>query len=718
MKRGRQVRAPLPRNFEDQNSEFRIEKTGSDSANRRSFSSFSIRNSNLRNSVAYLVFFLLLITAPLGAFSIEDILSAPSPYELIAAKGRLAWAMNERGARNVWTAEGPKFEPRQLTKFQGDDGVDLGELTFSADGQWIAFTRGGDLETNGESPNPASAAQTPPQEVWTISLRDGSVRKIGEGSEPRISGSRVAFVAKKQLMLAPLDGSAKPEALIAATGLRNTLRWSPDGTKIAFVAQRKEHGFVGVVDVERKTVRYLDPSVDRDVGPVWSPDSKQVAFIRIPARAEILAFAPQRGGRPWSIRVADAATGKGRELWRADEGKGSVFRGTDSDDALFWLAGHRVVFPWEKDGWTHLYSIAVSGGAPKLLTPGEFEVENVGSDGRTIVYTSNEGDIDRRHVWKSDGASKPVALTTGKSIKWDPVIVDGSVACFRSDATHPGRPMVVGKGDLIEPAVPKDLVEPQPVIFAASDGLPIHGQLFLPRSGAAKHPAIVFFHGGSRRQMLLGWHYMGYYANAYAMNQYLASRGYVVLSVNYRSGIGYGMEFREALGYGTRGASEVADVTGAALYLRTRPDVDPKRIGAWGGSYGGYLVAFALAKSSELYAAGVDIHGVHDWSSEIKVWAPSWDPAKNEELGRLAWQSSPLAYVDTWRSPVLLIHGDDDRNVAFTETIHLAEELRKRNVDVELMVLPDEVHDFLLHRSWIAVYTAAAEFFDRVMARP
>src|SRR2546430_864945 len=154
-----------------------------------------------------LVLLLFLAAAPLGAVTIEEILGAPFCYELIAAKGRIAWATNDRGARNVWTAEGPKFEPRQLTKFSGDDGIDLGELTFSDDGQWLAFARGGDLETNGENPTPASAAQTPPQEVWTISLRDGAVRKIAEGSEPRIQGTRVAFTAKKQLMLAPLDGS-------------------------------------------------------------------------------------------------------------------------------------------------------------------------------------------------------------------------------------------------------------------------------------------------------------------------------------------------------------------------------------------------------------------------------------------------------------------------------------------------------------------------------
>src|SRR5439155_2584920 len=162
-------------------------------------------------------------------------------------------------------------------------------------------------------------------------------------------------------------------------------------------------------------------------------------------------------------------------------------------------------------------------------------------------------------------------------------------------------------------------------------------------------------------QMLLGFHYGDYYTKAYAMNQYLANHGYVVLAVNYRSGIGYGMKFREAENYGTRGASEVNDVIGAALYLRSRSDVDPDRIAARGGSYAGYLTAFALAKASNLYSAGVDMHGVHDWNNEIKDWERNYDPRAAGELARLAWQSSPMAYVDSWRSPVLLIQGDDDR---------------------------------------------------------
>ncbi len=157
------------------------------------------------------------------------------------------------------------------------------------------------------------------------------------------------------------------------------------------------------------------------------------------------------------------------------------------------------------------------------------------------------------------------------------------------------------------------------MIFKAEDGWQIHGQLFEPKTeGRAprppNRPALIFIHGGSIRQMMLGFHYMDYYHNAYAMNQYLASRGYVVLSVNYRTGIMYGRHFREPHDGGPRGGAEYKDIVAAGRYLQTLPNVDPKKIGLWGGSYGGYLTAMGLARNSDLFAAGVDSHGVHDWS--------------------------------------------------------------------------------------------------------
>jgi dipeptidyl aminopeptidase/acylaminoacyl peptidase len=282
------------------------------------------------------------------------------------------------------------------------------------------------------------------------------------------------------------------------------------------------------------------------------------------------------------------------------------------------------------------------------------------------------------------------------------------------------------------------LVTPKQVIFKAANGWEIHGQLFEPKtdpsvdagdspaknppqpragSRSIRHvhtgprPALIFIHGGSIRQMMLGFHYMDYYHNAYAMNQYLASRGYVVLSVNYRTGIMYGRHFRETTDGGPRGGGEYKDIVAAGKYLQTLPNVDPKRIGLWGGSYGGYLTAMGLAHDSDLFAAGVDMHGVHDWSAfkeEIPADAPDHDAAV-----KLAFQSSPNSAIATWRSPVLLIQGDDDRNVDFSQTVDVLQRLRAQKVHVEELIFPDEIHGFLMWKSWIAAYGATEDFFAR-----
>jgi dipeptidyl aminopeptidase/acylaminoacyl peptidase len=216
--------------------------------------------------------------------------------------------------------------------------------------------------------------------------------------------------------------------------------------------------------------------------------------------------------------------------------------------------------------------------------------------------------------------------------------------------------------------------------------------------------------------MLLGFHDRGYYHNAYGLNQLMASRGYAVLAVNYRSGIGYGLDFREAEEYGAEGASEVRDVLAAGLFMAARPEVDPERIGLWGGSYGGYLTAQGLVHAPELFAAGVDIHGVHDWNVAIRNFVPSYEAEHDPDRAERAFRSSPMSRIDRWEDPVLLIHGDDDRNVAFSETVDLVRELRRRGVPHETLVFPDEVHGFLLHRNWIVAYEATVDFFDRRLA--
>jgi dipeptidyl aminopeptidase/acylaminoacyl peptidase len=230
----------------------------------------------------------------------------------------------------------------------------------------------------------------------------------------------------------------------------------------------------------------------------------------------------------------------------------------------------------------------------------------------------------------------------------------------------------------------------------------------------------VYLHGGPPRQMLLGWHYMGYYSNDYALNQYLASRGFIVLAVNYRLGIGYGRDFQFPAKAGPRGASEYQDVQAGGRYLQSLADVDTRRVGVYGGSYGGYLTAMALARNSDLFAVGVDIHGVHDWLGQgeaSKVFRRErYESAPDlKEAIDMMWTSSPASDLSAWRSPVLFIHGDDDRNVSIAQTVDLVQRLRKTGVHQEELVLVDETHSIQRYANELRMNAAVAEFLERYL---
>jgi dipeptidyl aminopeptidase/acylaminoacyl peptidase len=633
-------------------------------------------------------------------------------------------------------ADGKGYISRQLTRYADDDGQQINSAQWTPDTAGIVYVRGADAEGERHPvPNPAWFPMGARQQLWFVSAEGGEPRLLAEGHEPAISpdGKHLAYVLRGQVWMMQLDElPAKPQQLLQTRGTASSLRWSPDGLRLAFVSHRSDHSFICVYSLPAHSLAYLDPSSDLDSNPTWSPDSTRIAFMRIPPDKNTRLYGPHRTALPWSIRVVDTASGNAHEVWQAAEGVGSAFRGTESPDQLNWVMGGRIVFPWEGEGWLRLYAVPVAGGAARELTHGvNFEVAHVSLSGdrKTLVFDSNQLDVDRRHAWQvtftADGSNSDAhAVTHGEGIETQPVVAsDGTIAVLRSDVRVPLRAAVVTGDNIVDlapQAIPADFpgarfVTPQPVLFPAADGLELHGQLFLPAGIAPgeRHPAMVFFHGGSKRQMLLGWNSMEYYSNAYAMNQYLASLGYIVLSVNYRGGTGYGLNFREALNYGASGGSEYNDVIGAGLYLKNRPDVDGARIGAWGGSWGGYLTAMALARASDLFAAGVDMHGVHDWRVDVPTLGPDSDPNEQANVMRVAFESSPIAFVSTWRSPVLLIHGDDDHEVSFSETGELAEALRRQKVDFEELIFPDEGHAFLLRRDWVRAYNASVDFLGR-----
>lgn len=649
--------------------------------------------------------------------NLADALAMPVASGLTGAPDAaiFAWIENVAGVRNVWVKDARR-PARQITAFTHDDGQQLYDLALNRDGSSLAFVQGGDDEFPDRGlPNAGSALAAPRQQIFLLALEAGQPVLVGEGHSPVFApdARKLAYTKQGEIWTWEQSGGARKVATVA--GEVSRLQWSPDGRLLLFVDNRDNHSFVALLDLSEGRLRYLDPGLGFSVEPVFSPSGQEVAFIRY---VDPPAGAAPASGPYWSIRIANAATGEARQLWSPPAGMGGRYMGTRSRN-LFWSADGQIIFPWEKSGWLHPYAIDAKGGPPRELTPGAFEVETflLGPDRRSLVYAANAGGLDRRHVWRRPlGTGSPTQVTAGDGIESFPTFAGEALAVIATDATHPAFPALASAG--LEPlghkVTARGFVAPEPVQFRAEDGILVHGQLFRGR-GSGKRPGLVYVHGGPRRQMLLGFHPSGYYSNAYIMNQHLAAQGYDVLAVNYRSGTGYGQAFRDAPGIARQGASEYRDILAAGRWLAAQPDVDPARIGIWGGSWGGYLTALALARNSDLFAAGVDFHGVH---SLLRSVPNSLSPDAQAAARQLQWDASPMSAIDRWRSPVLLIHGDDDRNVDFAQSLLLVPELAARGIPYKELVFPNERHGFFRHANWLTSYRAMDAFLrENVMMK-
>ncbi len=415
-------------------------------------------------------------------------------------------------------------------------------------------------------------------------------------------------------------------------------------------------------------------------------------------------------------------TGATRTLWTT-RGPAITLGMDDPEGALRWSSDNELAFYSEDDGWGRLYALPASGGAPSAITPAGCEVAESEKSGEALFVIHNCADRDTRQLSLFD----PVTGSARALSQADPVIahaaVGGSYAAIVGASANQAPLLRIldlksGQTRLAENYVdygytsPLTSAPPQEVHLVSLDGMTFTGQLFTP-STPGRHPALVYVHGGPQRQMFPAFHYMGYYASDYAVNRRLAEQGYEVLAINYRSGIGYGQMFRDAPGRAWRDATEYRDVLAAGQWLAARSDVDPSKIGIWGGSYGGLLAGQALARNSDLFKAGVGIHGVYDWSwpSPVKGHlSPSTYFGVDEKDRDQARAASPVGHLDGWRSPVLLIHGDADMNVDVVETVDLAQRLRERGVDVRTLIFPGEAHDFIRHSAWVRLWRSMDSF--------
>ena len=683
----------------------------------------------------------LQILAQSNSFSSFKSYNFPTELCAAASGSKIAWALDEQGKRNVYVAEGPAFKPRKLTNFLKDDGQEITSLSISGDGKWVVFVRGGDHGANWEQVlplNPSFELIPFTVKVASIPFDGGETNYLSEGDAPVISpdNKTVAFIKGGQAWVAPINAATTAKNLFTTRGTVGSLEYSAVDSSLLFVTTRTDHSIIGIYTNATTPIKWVAPSFNFDSAPNWSPDGKNIVFVRRPGAGGAPDSLLVKKHIPWSIYTADITTNKAILLWKAPATLRGSVPTTDGSYNLHWAANDKIVFLSYQDGWPHLYTIAAGGGKEKLLTPGNLMCEHIklSVDKKYLTFSANTGkdklDIERRHAVKvSVDKTDMQVLTNGSGLEWAPVLTNDNNTLAFISATAQLPPIVAilqlnGSGnttqllgEALTPAIfPKDkLITPTQVIFKSADGITVHADLFLPKGGTGKKPAIVYVHGGPPRQMLLGWHYSDYYSNAYACNQYLASLGFVVLAVNYRLGVGYGYEFNQPKNAGAAGASEYLDIKAAGEWLQTQGFVEASKIGIYGGSYGGYLTAMALAKDSKLFAAGVDIHGVHDWASRsglLTAYTDKYEKAPDlDKALKIAWLSSPVAYINTWKSPVLIIHADDDRNVQFNESVDLIKRLEKQHIPYETIMIVDDTHHWMKWDNAVKVYGAVANFF-------
>lgn len=678
----------------------------------------------MRHCILTLLSVLISFSIQSQEIKLEQLIGASYSSDLTVSDDRnsIAWVENKNGVRTIYTANIPKLEPVSIFTTNMDDGQVISNIKFDQSNEYLFFVHGSAPNKNGKAANPASFAIYPTRQLKRINLKTGDIKELGDYSSYFLLKDSGNLLLQKGNQLSELDVSTgSTKTLVKMRGNFNHVSLDVEGKRILFSSGRGDHGYIGMYTIGEDRIHWISPSVDSDIFPVWSPNEDKVAFIRMRGSTKGQLY-NLTGGRSFSILIHDLNSEETNTIWESASDDGG-FVHYYFNNPLNWSPSGHLWFYSEHEGFTNIYVMESTVKRMRSVIEGSYEVEQSSehANGKAIVFSSNYNDVDRRDLFQYDfQTDKLTQLTSGENLETNPVILSDNSIVYREGLwDFPGKITRLVNGD-IQPIFPvshdnfpsKKHIRPEQVIFKTPDGYSIHGQLFAKDKDSQK-PAIIFMHGGPIRQMLLGYHYSSYYANCYAMNQYLANQGYVVLSINFRSGIGYGRDFRRAENQGPRGASEYQDIVAGAKYLQALPYVDANKLGLYGGSYGGYLTAMGLARNSDIFKAGVDIHGVHDWSWRAQDFSPGGGWAIDESLMIQADSSSPISSLDNWKSPVLFIHGDDDRNVMFGQTVDLVQRLRDRNVELEFLVLPDEVHGFYRNDSWLRTFKATAKFFDK-----
>jgi dipeptidyl aminopeptidase/acylaminoacyl peptidase len=600
---------------------------------------------------------------------------------LLAACGLLAGSLHAQG--------------RRLTL---DDLVSveaIGETALSPDGRTFAMTRNGQI------------VLMPSDGGWLVTLTSSTGGKSGLSWSP--DGRMIAFASQGGIWVVPVTGGPPRRLTNAAPGGGDPRsagdrapQYSPKGKWILYETGRRGRDSLMVVSDDGMVNAYLSQSPADEEAASWSPDGTRISYTErakeyFSGKLNVVKFDPASG------RAADPTT-----LYTAptDRGGGwSIRKAQWSPDSK------SLAVILQDSGWDNVYLIPAAGGAPKAITHGNWEDESpeFSPDGKSIALVSNRGAPEFHSIWIQpvDGAAPHqlrVFKTEGVESApfWSP---DGGKVYFRRTSPSSAAdllsatPQVIA-GDIsvkqitqVTPLNFSNGIIPEIVHFRSKDGLEISGILYKPHTAGvgAKSPAVLWIHGGPEAQDTFRF-------DAWA--QYLAQSGYVVLEPNYRGSTGYGEKFRN-LNVEDSGGGEMDDVAAGAQYLISQGIADPKKLAIGGGSHGGTMVAYAVTKYPDLFAAAMELFGVVDRATfnertnrpsairwTMKMGGP---PGEKPEVYRKA---NALLQIDKIKTPLLVMHGENDPQVPPYESAQFVRALKEHGKTVYYFTYPNELHGF------------------------
>ena len=603
-----------------------------------------------------------------------------SPEEILFAKDGV-----------LWTVSPSTSNPSRMSGGLAD----AANFTLSDDRKLVAFTRGG--------------------QIWIASLDKKTQRPV-TGLNP-MTASNPVFSRDGQWIAFTSSGAGLPAdpGLLPFNGDRVRVVGNSNGVVAGGATERR----LGVVSVSGGDIS-------------WIPIVGNPSAVQFTADGSLLWSEGSANGKTREIKTWSAG-GSPRTLWKDRDERWFSPTARDSK-VIVSRDGKSVAFVSDRSGWLHLYVMpanAASESQAKQLTTGGY-LAGLGGwspDSRRIAYhRSVAGNQMERFIDIVDVVSgKTDAIVTDHGVNYDPAFSpDGaSVVFHRTDvensldlytvAVRSGSRFVRLSDSMPTGLDKADLMPPSAVSFPSRlDGKPVPATLMVSKTldRRMKHPALVWIHGSGSDQNFLGWH-PGSYRMYYSLCQYFAQQGYVVLTPDYRGSSGYSREWSTGVYMGV-GVNDTADVASGADYLKTLGYVDPDRIGVFGLSYGGFLTLQAMTVDPTLWRAGIDVAGVVDWATYGAGYTTPrlGTPVQNPEIYNI---SAPIQHMDRLERPLLVLHGTNDRNVSFADSLRLFDVLIKLGKSFESQIYPGEIHffrrDIVLRDAW----KRAEEFFDRTV---